>query len=379
VDSRLVRLAPEHGDPVGRALFSYVIDPFLAGAERKISYSHTQDWESWAMATTLAGLGFAVDVVQWTNRAFVPRARYDLVTDVRLNLERWAPVVGPEALLLAHLETAHWSVNNDAQRARLAELAARRGIHLHRLRLVEENRVIESAEAATILGNEFTQESYRFAGKPLYRVPISNPFLYPTPADKDFAAVRRRFVYFGGIGFVHKGLDLVLEAFAGAPELELLVMAPVEREPDFELAFDRELRRTPNIRLLGWQDVAAPEFLAAARSAVATVFPSCAEGGGGSVVTAMHAGLIPVVTRSASVDVTPETGVTLADARVETIRAAARELAARPPAELAATAESAWRFVRARHTRESFRREYRAAMRAILERFRPALARRVAA
>jgi glycosyltransferase involved in cell wall biosynthesis len=178
---------------------------------------------------------------------------------------------------------------------------------------------------------------------------------------------------------VHKGLDLVLEAFAGMPELELVVAGPVEREREFERAFATELYRTPNIRSLGWLDVAGPGFLELARGTLGLVYPSCSEGQNGGTVTCMHAGLIPLVTRETGVDVTSEYGVLLGEPTVEGIRAAVRALAGRPAAELAAMARAAWRYARAHHTRERFVTVYRQRVLEILTRFRPELAARLAA
>jgi hypothetical protein len=378
VERRIVRLEPG-GEANGRVLLSYVVDPFLLSSEEAISHSHTQDWESWAMARTWLDLGFAVDAIHWTNRDFVPDASYDVLIDVRSNLERLAPRTGDGCLRIFHAETAHWRVNDDAQRRRLAELEERRGIRLTRTRLVGGNHAIETADCATVLGGEWTLASYRPFGKPLFQVPISNAYPYPSPADKDFETCRGRFLWFGGVGFVHKGLDLVLDALAGQKGLRLDVAAPLDREPDFAEAYRRELWETGNVRALGWLDVATTSFVERARESSAMIFPSCSEGGGGAAVTAMHAGLIPVLTRETSVDLEPGSGVLLEDARVETIRAAARDLAARSAAELRDTAVAAWELARRRHTRDTFRRDYRRAVLEILERFRPALRKRAGA
>jgi len=375
VERRVVRLEPEGGAPAGRVLLSYVVDPFLVHDPDRVGYAHTQDWECRRMAETWRELGFAVEVIHWTNAAFVPATPPDVLIDPRHNLERLAPHA-PEALKLFHAETAHWRTSDDAQRRRLAELEARRGVRLERLRLVGENRGIETADAAVVLGNEWTMATYRPFGKPLFRVPLSNAFTYPSPAGRDFEANRRRFVWFGGPHFVHKGLDVTIEAFAGDPELELAIAAPLDREPDFFAAYEPELTATRNIRPLGWLDVASERLAELARTHVGAVFPSCSEGGGGSAITTMHAGLIPVVTAEASVDVDPTTGVLLADARPETIRAAARTLAARPAAELEALAVAAWERVIRVHTREAFARRYREVGLELLERFRPDLLER---
>ena len=379
VDSRVVRCGPPRGtgEPVGRALLSYILDPFLLPSGRPEPHSHTHFWESREIGRILTELGFTLDVIHWTNQTFTPRQPYDLFVDVRLNLERLGPLLGPACLKLMHIETAHCDFYNPAQRRRLAELEARRGIRLAPYKLLEPNRAIEHADAATILGNRATQATYEHAAKPLWRVPISQPFLYPFPAGKDFTTARRRFLWFGSGGLVHKGLDRVLEAFAGLPELELSVFGPIDREPEFERAFRRELYETPNIHTLGWIDVAGPEFLALARRHLALVYPSCSEGGGGGAVTCMHAGLIPVLSRESSVDLAPEYGVELTTSSVEEIRRAVLELAERPAADLEAMSRRAWEWVRAHHTREQFSMAYRRSLIEILERFRPELARAV--
>jgi len=376
VERKVIHLAPA-GEPVGRALFSYILDPLLVGPDAEVPHSHTHFWESREMARTLVDLGFAVDAIHWTNSSFVPRERYDLVIDVRLQLERLAPIVGASALKILHAETGHWRFYNAAQERRRRELAERRGIQLAPYKAIEPNRAVESADAVTILGNEATQSTYAFAGKPLFPVPISQPFLYPFPVERDLATARRRFVWFGSGGLLHKGLDRVLEVFAELPELELTVLGPIDREPEFERAFARELYRTPNIRSHGWIDVASRAFLEIARTHVALVYPSCSEGQNGGTVTCMHAGLIPVASRESGVDVTPLTGVVLATSTPDEIRDRVLELSRRSPQELAATSRAAWDWVRRTHTRARFSTTYRDALLEILDRFRPELASRI--
>lgn len=378
VDSRVVTVQPD-GAPVGRALFSYILDPLLQPPGAPVSHSHTHFWESRQMVRILAELGFTVDAIHWTNTTFFPREKYDLFVDVRLQLERLAPHLPARTLKLLHAETGHWRFYNAAQAKRREELASRRGIQLAPYKALEPNRAIETAEGGTLLGNAVTLSTYAFAGKPLLPVPISQPFLYPFPEGKDFAAARRRFLWFGSGGLVHKGLDRVLEAFVDLPELELTVLGPIEREPEFDRAFARELYRTPNIRTLGWIDVESRRFLDTARTHAALVYPSCSEGQNGGTVTCMHAGLVPIVSRESGVDVTPETGILLERSSIDEIRARVVELSRRSPAELEATSLRAWRWVRAHHTRDRFAAAYREAVLELLHRLRPELRRALAA
>jgi glycosyltransferase involved in cell wall biosynthesis len=376
-DEAVAHLAARTSPARARALVSYVVDPYLAPHGAPLSHAHTHFWESLEIGRVLAGLGFEVDAIHWSNLRFEPRAAYDLFVDVRLNLERLAPVLGPDCLKVMHVETGHPSFYNPAQLARLAALERRRGIRLPPYKTIAPNRAIETADAATILGNAVTQATYRFAGKPLWPVPISQPVLYDFPAGKDFDACRRRFLWFGSAGMVHKGLDLVLEAFAGLPEFHLTICGPVERERAFESAFRRELYATANIRTHGWIDVASPDFAALARATLGLVYPSCSEGQNGGTVTCLHAGLLPVVTPETGVDVAPEFGVVLAEPTVDAIRAAVVGLAGRGAGELEAMARRGWTWARAHHTRERFTAEYRRAIVEIVSRFRPALAARL--
>ena len=358
VERRVVRLEPT-GKARGRILFSYVLDPLLGPREAPADRSHTHYWESRQMAWTLVDLGYAVDAVHWTNRRFVPELAYDAVLDVRTNLERWVDRLPSSTLRLLHCDTAHWSFNNRAEQQRLEALAARRGIVLAPRRQMPAHRGIELADHGTYLGNELTRSTYEAAGTPMTRIPVSVPCCYDWPQGKDFAAARRRFVWFGSGGLVHKGLDLVLEAFAGMPDLELIVIGPIRRERDFASAYRRELYELPNVQTVDWIDVASPRFVELCGKSVALVYPSCSEGGGASALTCLHAGLIPLLTREASVDLEPAWGVELETASVEQVAERVRELSGRASAELEAMARAGWEWARRHHTRERFAEAWR--------------------
>lgn len=357
VEYQVATLEPS-GTPRGDVLFSYILDPLLMVPGQAIPYSHTHFWESATMARTFQELGFRVDAISWTNHRFLPKKPYDFLVDVRLNLERLAPLL-PSTTKVLHIDTAHHRFHNPAQEQRLDDLAKRRGVRVASQKMLPVNRAIEEADLATVLGNEFTQETYAYAGKPLFRIPISVPFIYPWPQNKSFDAVRRRFLWFGSGGLVHKGLDLVLEAFAAMPDYHLTVCGPIQREKDFERVYARELYDTPNIHTEGWVDVGSPRFLEIVDGCLGLVYPSCSEGGGGSALTCMHAGLIPVVNREVSIDVPRGCGVELSGCSIPEIQAAVQNLSNRSAAELQEMARGAWEFVREHHTKDTFRAGYR--------------------
>jgi glycosyltransferase involved in cell wall biosynthesis len=360
---RSVTLEPR-GQPQGTVLFSYLLETFLS--DDPLPMSHTNFWESHQIAQTFVELGFTVEVISFQNHAYLTRRRgYDFLVSLRTNLEKLAPQVGDDCVKVLHADVAHVLFHNAAEANRLLALQQRRGITLPPRRYSPPNLAIEHADCATVNGNEFTMSTYAYAGKPLHRLHKAALSLHPHPGEKDIEASRRRFLWLGSAGFVHKGLDLVLEAFAGLPELELVVAAPLDEEPDFVAAFEHELRECPNIRALGWVNVASADFDRLAGTCIGVVYPSSSEGGGGSVLDCLHAGLIPILTREASVDINGF-GTLLRAAGVEEVRDAVRAVVDAPAAELRERSAAAWTFARECHTRERFASDYRAVVEGLL-------------
>ncbi len=355
---KVVCLKPQNNSR-GNALLSIWNEPFLLKPEEPGSKAyHSHYWESLEMARVFLELGYCVDVINYNNRTFNAEKDYSVVVDERWNLERLASELPKHCVKLMHLDTAHMLFHNAAECRRLLELQQRRGVTLRPRRFETPNLGLEHADYATVLGNEFTISTYRYANKPLFRVPLSTPVLYPWPDDKDFESCRKQFLWFGSGGLVHKGLDLVLEAFATMPDYHLTVCGPVREETDFEEAFDRELYQTPNIHTVGWIDIGSPEFIEITKRCVGVVYPSCSEGGGGSVISCMHAGVLPIVSYQASVDV-HDFGILLKGCSITEIKDSVREISGLPTRELERMSRKAWEYARANHTTEKFAAEYR--------------------
>lgn len=345
------------GRPRGSVVLSYHTDPWVYPATREVHY-HTNRWECGLLGDTFVEAGYRLDVVEHSNAHFVPRPDTAFVLDLEQNLARYSRLVPADCVKIHHASTTHWTHWNLAELTRLHAIQQRRGVTLVPRRQIPPNLAHEVSDRAIMVGNDFTAASYAFSGKPMHRIPISTTTVCDWPADKDLDKVRRNFIWFGSVGLAHKGLDLALEAFARMPELNLTVVGGIDLDPDFKAAYHRELYETPNIRTPGWVTATDPEFLTLLRDHVGVVYPSCAEGGAGSVIVCMHCGLIPVVTRSASIDV-GDFGYETRSERIEDIMESTRQVAALPAAELTARSRAAWEHVRRVHTRENFRQVWR--------------------
>ena len=319
---------------------------------------HTNAYEVTAMAEVYRDLGFRVEIIDWNNTAYVPSADCRIAIDIHGNLERWQGALPSDCKRVLHATGPHWLFWNHAELARLQAVQARKGVALKPRRQVEPSRGLEVADEVVVLGNEFTRQTFLFGRKPTTRVPLSSAYEFAWPAERDFENARKRFLWVGSYGMVHKGLDLALDAFAGMPDLELTVCGRPEKEEDFYHLYEGQLLKTPNIRLHGWLDMATPDFVEIARTHAGVIYPSSAEGGAGSVIHCMHAGMLPVCTTEASIDL-GDFGVHVESGTVEAVQKACRTVADMPASEVEARARGAYEHVRRVHTRERFRENYR--------------------
>lgn len=336
-------------------MLSYLTAPFLNQSEGGGPRGHTNWQECRVMAECWQAEGFRVQVIEANNSRYKPPLDAKVLIDIHFNLERWRDHPAPVKIL--HATGAHWLTQNRAELERLEALRDRRGVSVIPRRTVTPSRGAECATLITCLGNDFTAGSFQFAQKPLHRIPLSSAYEFSFPGQKDWESARRRFLWMGSYGMVHKGLDLVLEAFADNPDLHLTVCGRPEKEVDFFETYRKELTSLPNIHLAGWTDPASPEFEALRQTHGFCVYPSCSEGGGGSLIHCMHAGLVPIATREASVDL-GNAGMLIPLGAVPDVARVIREAAALSAGDLKCRAEQTWRMARQNHTLEVFRSRY---------------------
>ena len=279
-------------------LLSYITYPFLFPFKPQPHQSH---WQVKAIAQTVHEQGYRVDVVNYAANYQLKR-HYDMVIDIHptKNKPYWNHLK-ENAKRIMFYTGSYPDFQNSAERKRLEELHHRRGVQLQPRRQVEvlERSIKEKFHAILLIGNEQTQRTFPSTKTPLY--------LLPNTVDESLGALSTlpknpaSFLFLGSGGQVHKGLDLVLEVFSRHPELTLMVCSPFAREEDFVNAYRLELYDTTNIRPLGFIDPHSATFKENAASCAWMIYPSASEGMAGSVLTAMSAGIIPIVSKESGV------------------------------------------------------------------------------
>lgn len=144
-------------------------------------------------------------------------------------------------------------------------------------------------------------------------------------ASKDFWQARTRFLFFAGHGNIHKGLDLLLEAFSDL-DAELFVCQALD--PEFLEVYRAELTGRANIHTIGPVGMRSPRFYQLVDQCAYAILPSCSEGSAGSLVECMHQGLIPV--RSRATTISADCGVVIELCDIPSIKDVVRDLSTRP-------------------------------------------------
>lgn len=352
-----------------RALVIYnilAIPYFLSGKLEKFSAidSHSMYWETAEMVRLLNEAGFIVDFYDLKNPPPIDWPKYDLVIDERDNLKKAPPVPGQKRIFYS--TGLHWLRHNLAELERIRWFYERHNIYVAPQRQINANFSDEYAEMMTFFGNETQLVGYN---QNIKKIPLNiSAVSAPNNFKKNIAKAKNNFLWMGGGGAVHKGLDLTVEAFRCLPQANLYIAGDAADEPIFGAWLRQIIDKNSNIKYSGWLEVGTPKFEEIAGNCIAAIYPSAAEGGPGSIAQLLHYGLIPVVTKTANVRAQHlgyvVAGVTSAEI-IDSIVKNVEIIMALSGKELADKVTAVIDFAKTYHTREAYSRSFCALLESI--------------
>ncbi len=248
-------------------------------------------------------MGYLVDAIDYRDQKFHPSKKYHLfIGHGGVNYSGIASHLDINVPKIYFATGSYWKYHNSQEEARFFDLEKRRGCTLKRDRLIlyKEEEALLLADGIIAIGNQHTRDTYSKFTKVHM---IDGTSLSDDQFDwdsRDFENCSSNFLFFASGGNVHKGLDLVLEAFNGL-EQNLWVAAPLEKE--FSKTYSKELRMQQNIHYIGWLQPRSHPFYQLMKTCGFCILPSCSEGQSQSVIEAMNFGVIPIVSIMAGVDV----------------------------------------------------------------------------
>jgi glycosyltransferase involved in cell wall biosynthesis len=343
------------------ALISYLPFPLRLPPDSKDMFKHQNRREAIEIVNAFIELGYNVDVVYYNKKAFLPSRKYDVIFGLEPNFEKFARK-NPKALKIYYATGSYWKYQNASIIDRVAEVNKRRRSSLRPARLVMSHQSAELADYIIQIGSTFTVYTYPPEIQQKIRLirQSSFEFLDATLENKDYSSARRKFLWFGGKGAVLKGLDLLLEAFAKRPDLELYIAGAPEK--DFINEYYNELYQTGNIHFLEWLDLRSTFAQDIARSCGFVILPSASEGMPGSVISMMRMGLVPIVSRQAAFDGIENFGVLIQNLTVSNVLAIVDEASRFDEDVLYKRAFMSQRFAKENFTLETFKSDLKAVL-----------------
>ncbi len=353
-----------------RALLIYISQPFISPAPTDPASRHAQREMALILAEVLDQNGFIVDVVDFRSRRLPATAQYRLIIGIG---ELFMSIRRRNGTSLAWLGTgSDRKFHIEQQKKRIDDLEKRRGYRAPPNPDRENDpQDLSQCDAIFLIGNDFVRRTFDEYHGPIFQIPNIG-FSFIQKFNRNFEQARKKFLFIGSRGQVHKGLDLLLEVFGTSPDLELYICASVEYERDFVNCYHRELYKMPNIHLIGILDLAGEKFRTVATECAFVVLPSCAEGISGSVIAGMQTGLIPIVSPASGIDV-DDFGMLFDDCSPTSISEVIREMSDLSPVELEERAAAARQATEIKYSPENLRHTFGHGVQALIELNRPAV------
>lgn len=313
-----------------RALLSYIVFPFFIPEDDPRYFNHINIWHARAIVHVLNKMGYAVDVIDYHDQGELPRQDYHLfIGHGGINFERICRDLPQTTPKIYFTTGSYWRFHNQQEEQRFAALEQRRGLRLPYDRYISrsEENALRLATGIIGIGNSATRQTYTDFDRVtmLDGTALFDDYLDWCP--KDFTDSRQHFLFFSGPGNVHKGLDLLLEAFSDLPQ-HLWISTRLDAR--FTRMYTRELNRLENIHLLGWVRPRSLPFYQMMHRCAFIILPSCSEGQSQSAVEGINQGLIPLVSRQAGLDV-GGFGAFIEPVMVDSIRSVVHTAAAYSP------------------------------------------------
>ena len=119
-----------------------------------------------------------------------------------------------------------------------------------------------------------------------------------------------------------------------------------------------EISTNQNIKIMGWVDLEGDIFKQLVKECAWVINTSFSEGGGGSTLNCMAKGLIPLISKSASISLPDKTGFYINDNDANTLISVLKKVCLLPDDELMERSVNASNFVSENHTLEHFMKRY---------------------
>jgi hypothetical protein len=353
-------------DSSKRALVSYLVAPLLPPEHERDRIVFSNLGIAQQIPRALNELGYIVDIIQYDLINWNVSRKYDLfLGHAGINFEQISRQLPNDSIQIYFSTGIYWKEFNIQEAKRIYELALRRGHLLQPDRRIQysEEYANKRADGIICLGNKTVIQTYNMSKLVIGINNATYPVTWSEWRNKDFDSGRQHFLFFSGGGNVHKGLDLILEAFA---ETKLHLHVCQNINPNFGEVYRQEIRDVPNIHIHGALPMRSSEFESLAMLCNWIISATCAEGQPGAIIECMGYGLIPILPESSNISL-GEFGIGLQDCIIDIIRETALRASQIPVEECRQRSLNASATAQKDYSPERFNQNFKSAVQQIVD------------
>ena len=335
------------------ALLIYIVYPFLY---RNTNFGHTNQQEVIILAELLSAHGYNVDIISIHFTGNLDFDQYHLVLGSGRWMDECCSRPRKNLISIYYLTERSPYFSNIAELKRLNDFERRNHHRLDFERLSTHHwnlSALSCANAAVCIGNADTLSTYEGMFRAIYPVNVTG-FVPDVAPDFSFSQAQN-FMWYGGAGALHKGLDLCIEAFRLLPDLKLHIVG--EPNAAFYQFYQQDIEQAENIFYYGFLNKDDDLFREACAQCAFCIMPSCSESQSAAMVTAMFHGMIPVGTPEVGIDYDACGGIMLEDPTVDAIAQQLDVLSHMSTQEIVTRRRQAFSYANTHHTPAHYRQQ----------------------
>ena len=266
---------------------------------QEVATNHPSTEQHLLMLHELLSLDYVVDIYQCMGDRpynFPTVASYDIILGFGGYYVQLCRLNPAARKILFITENAPWVVREKfAQRMKYYKERHHREVYTICRDDFYTDEMFALSDVGIAMSGSFNIKGMKSTLSLIYQIPVNAIKNLPYEVGrKDMEWARRRFVWFGSRGLIHKGLDILIDAFRDLPDCQLDIYGA----PHSEISC---WTLPPNVTNHGSICVQSDEYVREVVGQHAFVISlSCSEGMQSGIATCMMSGLIPLVT--------PETG-----------------------------------------------------------------------
>ncbi len=341
-----------------RALVSYLPLPLLPPKFMREQTMFSNKGIAQEIPRALNELGYIVDIIDYRNTTWTPKQNYDLfIGHCAYNFELLSSYLKPNTPRILFATGLYWKEQNYRVAKRLYQVEQKYGYRFTPERIAgsNEEQAVQMASGIICLGNSFAANSFPQTKKVISINNAAFPLHYNF--SNDYQAGLKNFLFMAGRGNIHKGLDLLLEAFKDS-ENHLYICQHIQN--DFQKLYS-DIFKMPNIHLIGFTKMRSPKMREIMKKCNWIIMPTCAEGQPGSVLEGMMHGLIPIVPDTANITI-GTLGIHIKNLDVESVKESINEANSWSVTKCQITSQSILNLMDTNYSPEFFRTNFRQAI-----------------